>query len=50
MLTFLLTEPLGSVAPKIPNLNDKSQIIMVAEKTQYAMQCPGQAYPVPVVR
>ncbi|KAM7342874.1 Down syndrome cell adhesion molecule 1 isoform 4-T6 [Cochliomyia hominivorax] len=47
---LVITEPLGSVAPKIPNLNDKSQIIMVSENSQYAMQCPGQAYPVPVVR
>lgn len=43
-------EPLGSVAPKIANLNDKLQVTIVMQGSQFAMQCPGQAYPVPIVR
>lgn len=50
MLIFIKLEPLGSVPPKITNLHDKFQVLQVKLAEDYAMQCPGQAYPVPFVR
>ncbi|XP_073812160.1 Down syndrome cell adhesion molecule 1 isoform X33 [Musca autumnalis] len=47
---LVITEPLGSVPPKITNLHDKFQVLQVRMGEDYAMQCPGQAYPVPFVR
>ncbi|XP_043640529.1 Down syndrome cell adhesion molecule-like protein Dscam2 [Drosophila teissieri] len=47
---LVITEPIGSVPPKINNINDKFQLMQVKLETTFAMQCPGQAYPVPVVR
>ncbi|XP_065720064.2 cell adhesion molecule Dscam1 isoform X36 [Drosophila suzukii] len=47
---LVITEPIGSVPPKINNINDKFQLMQVKLESDFAMQCPGQAYPVPVVR
>ncbi|KRJ98246.1 Down syndrome cell adhesion molecule-like protein Dscam2 isoform X36 [Drosophila yakuba] len=47
---LVITEPIGSVPPKINNINDKFQLMQVKLESAFAMQCPGQAYPVPVVR
>ncbi|XP_033154243.1 Down syndrome cell adhesion molecule-like protein Dscam2 isoform X45 [Drosophila simulans] len=47
---LVITEPIGSVPPKINNINDKFQLMQVKLESSFAMQCPGQAYPVPVVR
>ncbi|XP_032292766.1 cell adhesion molecule Dscam1 isoform X8 [Drosophila virilis] len=47
---LVITEPIGSVPPKINNINDKFQLMQVKLESNFAMQCPGQAYPVPVVR
>ncbi|XP_017031930.1 cell adhesion molecule Dscam1 isoform X3 [Drosophila kikkawai] len=47
---LVITEPIGSVPPKINNINDKFQLMQVKLASAFAMQCPGQAYPVPVVR
>ncbi|XP_055906138.1 cell adhesion molecule Dscam2 isoform X24 [Eupeodes corollae] len=46
---LVITEPVGSVAPKI-NLLEKFRNMEVQAGENYAMLCPGQAYPVPVVR
>lgn len=46
----MLIEPVGSVPPKISNINDKFQLLQVKLGEGYAMQCPGQAFPVPIVR
>jgi len=43
-------EPIGSVPPKITSLHDKFQVLQVKLAEDYSMQCPGQAYPVPIVR
>lgn len=40
---------MGSVPPKM-NLLEKVRTMQVQIHTEYAMQCPGQAYPVPFVR
>lgn len=50
MFYFLILEPIGSVPPKITNLHDKFQFVQVKLNEDYSMQCPGQAYPVPIVR
>lgn len=42
-------EPVGSVPPKM-NLLEKVRTMQVPQSTTYAMQCPGQAFPVPIVR
>nr|XP_032292760.1 Down syndrome cell adhesion molecule-like protein Dscam2 isoform X7 [Drosophila virilis] len=47
---LVITEPIGSVPPKITSLHDKFQVLQVKLSEDYAMQCPGQAYPVPLVR
>ncbi|XP_017132734.1 Down syndrome cell adhesion molecule-like protein Dscam2 isoform X23 [Drosophila elegans] len=47
---LVITEPIGSVPPKINNINDKFQLMQVKLESDFAMQCPGQAYPVPIVR
>ncbi|KRF79705.1 dscam, isoform O [Drosophila virilis] len=47
---LVITEPIGSVPPKITNLHDKFQFVQVNLNEDYSMQCPGQAYPVPIVR
>ncbi|XP_043064021.1 Down syndrome cell adhesion molecule-like protein Dscam2 isoform X25 [Drosophila ficusphila] len=47
---LVITEPIGSVPPKINNINDKFQLVQVQLESDFSMQCPGQAYPVPVVR
>ncbi|KRF98051.1 uncharacterized protein Dwil_GK22019, isoform N [Drosophila willistoni] len=47
---LVITEPIGSVPPKINNINDKFQLMQVKLSSNFAMQCPGQAYPVPIVR
>jgi len=49
-IVFDIPEPIGSVPPKINNINDKFQLMQVKLESDFAMQCPGQAYPVPVVR
>ncbi|XP_037886831.1 Down syndrome cell adhesion molecule-like protein Dscam2 isoform X6 [Glossina fuscipes] len=46
---LVITEPMGSVPPKM-NLLEKVRTMQVQIHTEYAMQCPGQAYPVPFVR
>ncbi|KAM8712137.1 hypothetical protein ACLKA7_012632 [Drosophila subpalustris] len=50
LFQYPLTEPIGSVPPKINNINDKFQLMQIKLGHNFAMQCPGQAYPVPVVR
>lgn len=45
-----ISEPIGSVPPKINNINDKFQLMQIKLGLNFAMQCPGQAYPVAVVR
>ncbi|XP_017467258.1 PREDICTED: Down syndrome cell adhesion molecule-like protein Dscam2 isoform X42 [Rhagoletis zephyria] len=47
---LVITEPVGSVAPKVTSLHDKFQVLQVKMGQEYSMQCPGQAYPVPIVR
>nr|XP_016940670.1 Down syndrome cell adhesion molecule-like protein Dscam2 isoform X6 [Drosophila suzukii] len=47
---LVITEPIGSVPPKITSLHDKFQVLQVKLAEDYSMQCPGQAYPVPIVR
>lgn len=36
--------------PKITSLHDKFQVLQVKLSEDFSMQCPGQAYPVPIVR
>ena len=51
LIFFLLNlEPLALVPPKITSFNDKFQALQVKMSEEYAMICPGQAYPVPIVR
>lgn len=40
---------MGSVPPKM-NLLERVRTMEIAKGQEYAMQCPGQAYPVPIVR
>nr|XP_017031903.1 Down syndrome cell adhesion molecule-like protein Dscam2 isoform X7 [Drosophila kikkawai] len=47
---LVITEPIGSVPPKITSLHDKFQVLQVKLSEDFSMQCPGQAYPVPIVR
>nr|NP_001036489.1 down syndrome cell adhesion molecule 1, isoform BC [Drosophila melanogaster]ABI31040.1 down syndrome cell adhesion molecule 1, isoform BC [Drosophila melanogaster] len=47
---LVITEPIGSVPPKITSLHDKFQVLQVKLAEDFSMQCPGQAYPVPIVR
>ncbi|XP_026835373.1 Down syndrome cell adhesion molecule-like protein Dscam2 isoform X17 [Drosophila erecta] len=47
---LVITEPIGSVPPKITSLHDKFQVLQVKLEEDFSMQCPGQAYPVPIVR
>ncbi|XP_070134554.1 cell adhesion molecule Dscam1 isoform X4 [Drosophila bipectinata] len=47
---LVITEPIGSVPPKITSLSDKFQVLQVKLAEEFSMQCPGQAYPVPIVR
>lgn len=47
---YIILEPVGSVPPKLTSLHDKFQFLQVKIGQEYAMQCPGQAYPVPIVR
>ncbi|KMY91942.1 Down syndrome cell adhesion molecule-like protein Dscam2 isoform X48 [Drosophila simulans] len=47
---LVITEPIGSVPPKITSLHDKFQVLQVRLSEDFSMQCPGQAYPVPIVR
>ncbi|XP_043866975.1 Down syndrome cell adhesion molecule-like protein Dscam2 isoform X6 [Drosophila mojavensis] len=47
---LVITEPIGAVPPKILNIHDKFQLMQVKLGYDFSMQCPGQAYPVPVVR
>ncbi|XP_017467243.1 PREDICTED: Down syndrome cell adhesion molecule-like protein Dscam2 isoform X29 [Rhagoletis zephyria] len=46
---LVITEPVGSVPPKM-NLLEKVRTMQVSQGAIYAMQCPGQAFPVPIVR
>ncbi|XP_036333530.1 Down syndrome cell adhesion molecule-like protein Dscam2 isoform X38 [Rhagoletis pomonella] len=47
---LVITEPLGSVAPKILDINDKFLLMQVKLGHSFSMQCPCQAFPVPIVR
>lgn len=40
---------MGSVPPKM-NVLERVRTMVVEMGEEYAMQCPGQAYPVPFVR
>ncbi|CAD7012105.1 unnamed protein product [Ceratitis capitata] len=44
-----LHKPIGSVPPKVTSLHDKFQVLQVKQGHEFSMQCPGQAYPVPIV-
>nr|XP_036670161.1 Down syndrome cell adhesion molecule-like protein Dscam2 isoform X20 [Drosophila suzukii] len=46
---LVITEPFASVPPKL-NLLERVRTMEVPLGTQYAMQCPGQAFPVPINR
>ncbi|XP_070851128.1 cell adhesion molecule Dscam1 isoform X11 [Drosophila suzukii] len=46
---LVITEPVASVPPKL-NLLERVRTMEVPLGTQYAMQCPGQAFPVPINR
>lgn len=44
-----LTEPVGSVGPKV-SVADKLKNALAAEHQVLSLECPSQAYPVPVFR
>nr|XP_024214185.1 Down syndrome cell adhesion molecule-like protein Dscam2 isoform X34 [Halyomorpha halys] len=46
---LVITDPIGSVAPKFPTL-DKGSIFDVKEGLSYTLICPSQAFPVPTFR
>nr|NP_001036481.1 down syndrome cell adhesion molecule 1, isoform BG [Drosophila melanogaster]ABI31032.1 down syndrome cell adhesion molecule 1, isoform BG [Drosophila melanogaster] len=46
---LVITEPVASVPPKL-NLLERVRTMEVSVGTKYAMQCPGQAFPVPINR
>ncbi|XP_030242130.1 Down syndrome cell adhesion molecule-like protein Dscam2 isoform X35 [Drosophila navojoa] len=46
---LVITEPVASVPPKL-NLLERVRTMEVPLGAQYAMQCPGQAFPVPINR
>ncbi|XP_039227498.1 Down syndrome cell adhesion molecule-like protein Dscam2 isoform X33 [Drosophila yakuba] len=46
---LVITEPVASVPPKL-NLLERVRTMEVSLATTYAMQCPGQAFPVPINR
>ncbi|XP_039148162.1 Down syndrome cell adhesion molecule-like protein Dscam2 isoform X25 [Drosophila simulans] len=46
---LVITEPVASVPPKL-NLLERVRTMEVSLGTKYAMQCPGQAFPVPINR
>uniref|UniRef100_A0A8D8FL72 Down syndrome cell adhesion molecule-like protein 1 n=1 Tax=Culex pipiens TaxID=7175 RepID=A0A8D8FL72_CULPI len=45
---LVITEPVGSVAPKISG--GRLQELIVQANTSFAMLCPAQSFPVPVFR
>ncbi|XP_017467251.1 PREDICTED: Down syndrome cell adhesion molecule-like protein Dscam2 isoform X36 [Rhagoletis zephyria] len=47
---LVITEPLGSVPPKILDINDKFLLMQVKLGHSFSMQCPCQGFPVPIVR
>lgn len=45
----LITEPVGSVSPKI-NVGDEFKITKIRNGSSTNILCPAQSYPVPVFR